>query len=223
MISVQPKTFDKLFDSLKERESLFLLGCGGCPVGCDCGGEPELAKLETDLAKSGKQVAGTQVIDFLCNKVLVGQKLSRKLEELKDADCIVVVSCGIGVQAAANMVDMPCYPALDTQSVGGLQGLWPSNERCAACGDCVLDRTGGICPMTTCAKALLNGQCGGSHDGKCEVEEERDCGWHLIYERLKELGQLDNLLADTPPKDYRKYDIPKEWRTTSRWALEVDE
>jgi len=166
---------------------------------------------------------GTAVIDFLCNKALVGLRLSRRLDELKAADCLVVSSCGVGVQATAAMVDKPCHPALNTISSAGFQGLWPSNERCAQCGECVLSYTGGICPVTTCAKGLLNGSCGGSHEGTCEVEKDRPCGWYLIYERLKSLGRLDDYKRLLPVRDHKKMDLPLKHRSTIRWALEAKE
>ncbi len=105
----------------------------------------------------------------------------------------------------------------------GMQGLWPSEERCAGCGDCVLHLTGGICPITTCTKSLLNGMCGGQRDGKCEVDSDRDCGWYLIYNRLKELGRLDNLRKLPPLRDFRKLEVPGNERGTTRWALEKPE
>ena len=134
-----------------------------------------------------------------------------------------MVTCGIGVKAVAKMVDLPACPASNTFSSGGMQGRWRSEERCAGCGDCILDLTGGICPITMCSKGLLNGTCGGQHDGKCEVDPERDCGWYLIYQRLKELGKLDNLKKIPPLRDYRKREVPGSQRRTTRWALEKEE
>jgi hypothetical protein len=121
------------------------------------------------------------------------------------------------------MVDRPCHPALDTLSSAGFQGLWPSSERCGQCGECVLSQTGGICPITTCAKSMLNGPCGGSHKKTCEVEPDRPCGWYLIYERLKDQGRLDNLKKLPHIRSYRKLDIPMGKRSTIRWALEAEE
>lgn len=100
--------------------------------------------------------------------------------------------------------------------------MWPSEERCAGCGDCVLDLTGGICPVTMCSKSLLNGMCGGQQGGKCEVESDRDCGWYLIYKRLEELGKLDNLRKPRRLRDFRKLDVPDHQRNTTRWALRLE-
>ncbi len=174
------------------------------------------------LEKKGKKVTGCTEIDFLCNKVLVGKKLRYKLDKLKKAETILVISCGIGVQATGAIVDIPSLPANDTLSSQGMQGLWPSNERCAGCGTCYLALTGGICPITSCSKSLLNGMCGGQHDGLCEVEENRDCGWYLIFERLKNLGKLDNLKKIPKLRDFRKQDVSDKERNTTRWALEKE-
>jgi ferredoxin len=222
MILSRPKPFEKILASLDGARSVFIVGCGGCPVGCESGGAQELDRLARQIAEKGIRVPGTSMIDFLCNKALVGSRLKRRIEDLRGAERILVMSCGIGVQAVGNMVDLPVLPALDTISAGGLQGLWPSTERCNACGDCVLDRTGGICPFTTCAKKLLNGACGGSNKGKCEVGKDRDCGWYLIYTRLKELGRLDGMKKTIPPRDYRKRDLPDDLRGTTAAALEFE-
>jgi hypothetical protein len=104
-----------------------------------------------------------------------------------------------------------------------MQGLWPSEERCAGCGDCALDLTGGICPVTSCSKSLLNGMCGGQKEGKCEVESDRDCGWLKIYNRLRDLGKLDNLRTLARMRDFRKMDVPGAQRKTTRWAIEAME
>ena len=222
MILSKAKPFEKVIESIRDAGSVFITACGGCPLGCQSGGEAEVARLKESLAAGGKKVTGAVTIDFLCNKALVGTRLKRRIEEIRGADRILVMSCGIGVQAVGNMVDKPSVPVLDTVSAGGLQGLWPSTERCIACGDCVLDRTGGICPFTTCAKRLLNGPCGGSHSGKCEVEKDRDCGWYMIYMRLKDLGLLDRLKEPIPPRDHRKRDLPAELRGTPMAALEFE-
>jgi ferredoxin len=220
MIVSEPKPMDEVIEALSGVSSLFIVTCGGCPVGCKSGGEERTEELTSALSENGVQVTGSALIDFLCNKALVGSRLGYYLPQLKAAEAVLVVSCGIGVQATGNMIDLPAVPANDTISSQGMQGLWPSEERCAGCGDCVLDLTGGICPITMCSKHLLNGMCGGQHDGKCEVENERDCGWYLIYSRLKELGKLDNLRKVPRLRDYRKLDVPDTQRTTTRWALE---
>jgi len=220
----QTKPKDEILASLDGQQKVFVLGCGGCSVGSGTSGLPKLAELAEMLTGAGKEVTGRLLVDFLCNKALVGVRLGRRLDDLRQADCLLVACCGVGVQATANVVDMRCVPACDTLSMGGHQGTWPSSERCNQCGACSLGLTGGICPLTACAKSLVNGACGGTTpDGKCEVGAERDCGWYLIYKRLEALGRLDDYLEYQPPRDQSKFDIPKELRTTIRWALEVEE
>jgi hypothetical protein len=222
MVVNVPKPEEELMEMLSDYGSLFIVACGGCPVGCDSGGQPRIDELSTVLTKNKKTVTGSTEIDFLCNKALVGTKLRYRINQIGDADAVLVVSCGIGVQATAAMVDIPSLPANDTLSSQGMQGLWPSSERCAGCGTCYLAYTGGICPITTCSKSLINGMCGGQHDGLCEVEEKRDCGWNLIYNRLKETGKLDNLKKIPKLRDFRKMDVSDKERHTTRWALEKE-
>jgi len=217
-----PKPDGEVLDSLNKFKNIFILGCGGCPIGCDSGGEERLNELADLLKGNDKKVTGKTLIDFLCNKVLVASRLRDYLSNLQETEAILVVSCGIGVQSTNKMVDLPALPANDTVSSQGMQGLWPSTERCAGCGTCYLAYTGGICPITTCSKSLINGMCGGQHDGKCEVEKDRDCGWFLIYNRLKEIGQLDNLKKIPRLRDYRKEDVPDFERVTTRWAVEKE-
>ncbi len=222
MVVNVPKPDEELLEMLSGHGSLFIVACGGCPVGCDSGGQARIDEVSEILKKNKKRVAGSTEIDFLCNKALVGTKLRYRIGELGSSDAVLVISCGIGVQATAAMVDIPALPANDTLSSQGMQGLWPSSERCAGCGTCYLAYTGGICPITSCSKSLINGMCGGQHEGLCEVEQKRDCGWYLIYNRLKELGQLDNLKKIPKLRDFRKMDVSDNERHTTRWALEKE-
>jgi len=217
------KDYAEIIEALDGESKVFVLACGGCPVGAETASPAKVDETCEKLAEAGKSVTGKMQIDFLCNKSLVSTRLRRQMKTLKESDSILVMSCGVGVQAVNALVDIPARAAFNTVSVHGVQGIWPSEERCAQCGDCVLNYTGGICPMTTCAKQLLNGACGGSHKGKCEVNPDRDCGWYLIYERLTQLGQIDRLKKLFLPKDATVMDIPDQARTTVRWALEVDE
>jgi hypothetical protein len=134
------------------------------------------------------------------------------------------MTCGIGVQATAAVVNKPVHPACNTISLGGSRGEWQGSERCRECGDCVLDLTGGLCPLTVCTKGLLNGQCGGAKNGKCEFQPKtRDCGWQLIYERLKKLGRLDKMKAVLDGKDFAKMQTPEAVRATTKWSVEQRE
>jgi hypothetical protein len=223
MIVTEKKPLEEILESLNNGRKVFIVGCQGCPEGTNAGGPQEIDSLKIQLKDQGKDITDTSLVDFLCNKVLVGKRLVRKEKAILDSDAVLVVSCGIGVQATGAMIPRPVIPALNTLSMGGVQGLWPSSERCGECGDCMLDTTGGICPLTTCAKSLLNGPCGGYHEGKCEVDPEKDCGWYLIYERLKTLDRIQNLMKIQPLRNYGKMDFPIERRHTIYWALEEEE
>jgi ferredoxin len=220
MIYTQNKPIDEVLESLASEKNIFLLACNGCAEVCETGGQKALSEMKAELEKAGKNVAGEALVDFLCNKLLVATRLATERDKLKQADSILALTCGVGVQAVAKVVDMVVHPGANTVSLGGLQGLWPSDERCQACGDCALDYTGGICPITSCAKELLNGPCGGSQDGKCEIDPEKDCGWFKIYERLEKLGRLENLQKIYSPRDHNKMIPSPDLRKTSFYDLE---
>ena len=220
MLFTKDKPLDEVLESLGEEKNIFLLACNGCAEACETGGQEALSAMETEVEKAGKKVTGTCLVDFLCNKLLVTMRLAREMDKISRADSILVLTCGIGVQAVARVVDKVVHPSANTVSLGGLQGLWPADERCEACGDCALDYTGGICPITSCAKSLLNGPCGGSQDGKCEVDPEKDCGWIKIYEQLKKVGRLENLKRIRSPRDYSKMLPSEDLRKTSFYDLE---
>ena len=219
------KPLEEIMTLLEGDKNVFVLGCGGCPEGFETGGSKQVAELADGLKEKGLNVTGTASIDFLCNKALVGIKLKRRAGVLKDSDCILVMSCGVGVQAVAAMVPgKRAAPALNTVSVGGLQGIWPSAERCGACGECYLGYTGGICPVTTCTKSLLNGTCGGTGSaGNCEISPEKPCGWLKIYERLEEINRLDLYGKCPAPRDFGRLEIAEPMRRKTVWALELDE
>jgi ferredoxin len=220
MIFTEKKPMDEILASLGRESNIFLLGCNGCAEVCETGGEKALSEMKEEIEKAGKNVTGMVLVDFLCNKVLVAIRLAKEIDKLRQSDSILVLTCGIGVQAVSKVIDKVVHPAANTVSLGGLQGLWPSDERCQACGDCALDYTGGICPITSCAKELLNGPCGGAKDKKCEVDRERDCGWLKIYERLAKIGRLENLKQIHSPRDHSKMLPSSELRKSPFYDLE---
>jgi hypothetical protein len=223
MNATERKPVTEIVASLADAQRVFILGCTGCPVGCDVGGQKWVDEMTEALTAAGKAVTGAALIELVCNKALVGVKLGRIAEPVLAADAVLVGSCGVGVQAVGNMVARRAVPALDTVCLGYYQGLWPSSERCAECGQCVLAWTGGLCPVTLCAKSLINGQCGGTgYDGSCEVSRDHPCGWKTIYDRLKELGRLDDLRKLQDPRDARKRMVPDARRRTTQFALEVE-
>ncbi len=220
MLLTQNKPIEEVLESLGAEKNIFLLACNGCAEVCETGGEKGLSEMKAELEKAGKTITGRLNVDFLCNKVLVATRLAREMNKIEAADSILVLTCGIGVQAVSKIVNKVVHPSANTISVGGMQGLWASDERCEACGDCALDYTGGICPITFCAKSLLNGACGGTHDGKCEVDKEKECGWQLIYERLEKMGRLDNLKKFHKARDHSKMYPSKEIREKTFYDIE---
>ena len=220
MILSEQKPFEEILSYLDGENSIFLLGCKGCAEASGTGGPVQVQEMKQKLEEAGKKVTGFSNIDFLCEKALVKSRLRAKTESLNAADSILVMTCGVGVQAVAATTNKPCHPACNTVNLGGSRGEWQGSERCIECGDCLLDYTGGICPLTACTKGLINGACGGASNGKCELSPEKDCGWELIYNRLKATNRLDKLKKLIMPKDWSKAQPNVETMATSRYALE---
>lgn len=220
MILTEHKPLSEIIEKLEGEKKIFILGCGGCPEGADTGGVVALNNMKNELEKEGKIITGIMSIDFLCQKALIRSRIKTVLKKIEYSDSILVISCGIGVQASTEVLNKICHPALNTKTFGGITGMWQGTERCDACGNCVLEYTGGICPYTACPKKLLNGGCAGQSNGKCETDPERDCGWELIYKRLKKLGQLDRLYKFILPRDYNKMLPSAKLRKSKLWALD---
>jgi len=220
MLRSEQKPFEEILGYLEGGKKIFLLGCDGCAQSSQTGGWPQVLAMKERLEGAGKKITGHTVIDFLCQKALVASRLRPLEDKVIEADSLLVLTCGVGVQATAAMVKRPVHPGCNTISLGGSQGEWRGSERCVECGDCLLHYTGGICPLTACSKGLRNGACGGASKGKCEVSPEKPCGWELIYERLKEVGRLDQLKQFIPPKQWNKQRPRPEILSTSLWALE---
>lgn len=220
MILSKQKSWEEILEYLDGENNVFILGCNGCAQASGTGGPEQVEEMKIKLAEAGKTVTGSTVVDFLCEKALVKSRLRSRIKQINEADSILVMTCGVGVQAVAASVNKVCHPACDTVNLGGSRGEWRGDERCMECGECLLEYTGGICPLTACTKGLINGQCGGASNGKCELDPEKDCGWELIYLRLKELNQLDKLKIFIAPKDYSKMMPDVTTMSTSRWSLE---
>ena len=206
MIVAERKTIPELIEALKGHKKVLVLGCGTCVTVCLAGGEREVCIISSALRMASK-LAGSPLeveemtIERQCDNVFIEQAA----EAIERNDAVLSLGCGAGVQALAERFETkPVYAGLNTSFIGILeeQGVW--TEKCTACGACVLSEYGGICPITRCAKSILNGPCGGSQDGKCEVRPDQECAWQLIYQRLKDIGQLDKLKEVKPPKDWSK-------------------
>lgn len=202
MIISEKKPFQEILELLKDSEKVVITGCSLCASTCKVGGEEEILAMKTKLEENGKKVLAYKVLDPSCNLLKTKKDLKALKEELKEAEAILSLACGDGTQTVAKLVKNPVYPGNNTLFIGEVERVGQYSEACRACGNCQLGWTGGICPVTLCAKGLLNGPCGGARDGKCEVNLENDCAWILIYNKLKEQGKLDNILQIRDPRNY---------------------
>jgi len=206
MIIAEQKSLQEIDASVEGAKRVLVVGCGGCVSVCLSGGQTETEVLAMAL-RLKREVAGTPVstAEITLERQCDPEYVAKLDEAVKEADCILSLACGIGVQFLAERYpDTVVLPAQDTKFVGGTleHGVW--EERCGLCGECILAATGGICPVIRCAKSLLNGPCGGSHDGNCEVGQDTPCAWVLIYHRLKRLGREAAMDEISPPKDWSK-------------------
>jgi ferredoxin len=195
------KPFEQILESVANDSSIFIIGCGTCATLCHTGGIDEVAGMAEKLTDAGKIVTGTAVPPTGCDEVTSEIKFAFK-DALRAADAVLVMSCAFGVQTAASQLKKPITPALDTLFMGKEGRAGRYSEICMQCGQCVLADTGGICPVTLCHKGLLNGPCGGTSDGMCEVGDGRECAWTLIYNRLQSQGRLDRMRKFHPAKNY---------------------
>lgn len=213
MITAERKPFEEIKEYVKDYERIMVLGCGTCVAVCQAGGEKEAqilaSELRLALGNEGKKVQVTEeTVIRQCDDEFMAD--TAFLEKVKEANIIISIACGVGVQHACNYFNrviegkrVRVVPGLNTTFMGANIEIGHWEERCLGCGDCVLERTGGICPITRCAKGLLNGPCGGSSDGKCEISKDIECAWHLIIERLEALGELDRIKPVEMYKDWR--------------------
>ncbi|MDD5259173.1 MAG: methylenetetrahydrofolate reductase C-terminal domain-containing protein [bacterium] len=185
MIITKQKDIQKILGQLKGKDRVFVVGCAACATKCATGGEEQVRILAEELAKNQKKVTGTIVLDTPCDMRIVKKELLHN-EKAGLAESLVLLSCGAGVQSIAQVCpERDLVPALDTLFLGSIERLGNFNQYCSLCGDCIIDETAGLCPVTRCAKALVNGPCGGAVNGKCEVNSGQDCVWILIYEKLQ--------------------------------------
>lgn len=206
MIITEQKPFDKIKSMLEKFNKVFIIGCGECATLCQTGGEDQVKEMKEKLKGLGKEVTGTAVPKTTCDKRILRRDLKKFKEAIEAAQAILVMACGNGVQTVAEFTGKLVVPALNTLFMGKIERIGRFYERCRACGDCILFETGGVCPLTQCAKGLLNGPCGGYANGKCEVGGwVKDCAWIKIFNALKEQGRLDLFLKFRPPKDHRKW------------------
>ncbi|MBM3157871.1 MAG: hypothetical protein FJ004_11400 [Chloroflexi bacterium] len=222
MIVAEQKNLEEIRREIAPYSRVLILGCGTCVTVCSAGGEREVALLHNALrmaeTRSGN---GTHAFsEFTLKRQCDPEFLDLLKGRVEEVDAILSLACGIGVQAVAErFADLPVLPGVNTFFMGVPKewGIW--DERCAACGDCRLAETGGICPITRCTKGILNGPCAGVKNGKCEASKEMDCAWVEIYRRLERLQQLDNMRRYYPPRNFRT--IPRPKRIVTKANIEV--
>jgi ferredoxin len=204
MVVGEQKPLEEILQMVEPFDRLIIAGCKGCVAVCAAGGEREVRFLASAI-RTARKAQGREI--EIREVTLERQCDPEYVEQIRgfvfDYQAILSLACGVGVQyLAEHYSKIPALPGINTSFVGGAekQGVW--SEKCQCCGNCVLHLTGGICPITRCSKSLLNGPCGGSSNGRCEIDPQVPCGWYLIIERLKELGQLDRYLEIIPPKDW---------------------
>ncbi len=205
MITAVQKPFDEIYESVSGCKKLLVLGCGTCVTVCMAGGEKEVGEFASSIRLANKKNG----LDMEITEDTIERQCDREFfddvkAKIEDADAVLSLACGVGVQFCSEVFQgKRVIPGLNTKFYGTTleMGVW--SERCAGCGDCVLEKFGGICPIARCSKSLLNGPCGGSQDGKCEVDPENiDCVWQLIFDRMKDLGLLSRLEENEPVKDW---------------------
>lgn len=212
VIITEQKPMEEILEMLKPFKKVFIIGCGTCSTVCQTGGEEQVKEMEEKVKKEGKEVTGSVVVEAPCDARMLRRDTRALKKEIENSDAILAMCCGAGVQNIVEHIGKITIPCLNTKFLGQIERIGEFYERCRACGECVLFETGGICPIVRCPKGMLNGPCGGMHDGKCEVGDyQRDCAWVLIYNRLKDLGMLDLYKSFKPPRDYSKLNIqPRE-------------
>ncbi|MBN1806169.1 MAG: methylenetetrahydrofolate reductase C-terminal domain-containing protein [Sedimentisphaerales bacterium] len=205
MIVADRKPLDEILNSIKDYKKIALMGCGGCVTVCFSGGAKAVELLASQIKMARKKQGNEiEIIECTPERQCEYEFIDGLKKEIEQIEAVLSIACGVGVQTMTERhPDTITIPGLNTKFMGYPveHALW--DERCAGCGDCVLEWTGGICPISRCAKKLLNGPCGGSANGKCEVDKDIDCAWQLIYDRLKKLGKLGNLTVVREPKDWR--------------------
>ena len=200
------KSNDELASVLADIDNLFIIACNKCFKEFETIDEPECAELEKIVSEQGKKVTGSARVDFLCNKTQTERKLQDMIPE--GTENVLVISCGLGIQTIADLADKPVYAASNSLNYTGHHGMALTKKSCDACAQCYLNVTGGICPIVDCSKSLVNGQCGGAKNGKCEVDPNKDCAWEKIYRRLEKQGRLSEFLAQPVQlRDYSKVDF----------------
>jgi ferredoxin len=202
------KPFEEIKQQLDGFNRVFIIGCGTCTTMTKTGGIEQVLEMKSQLQEIDKLVSGWTVIPIACDEMSeVAMKENDRA--IQNSNCVLVMSCALGVHKISTYIDRPVIPALDTLFIGMEDTPGYFREVCAQCGQCIIGETAGICPITACHKGLVNGPCGGTNNGKCEVDKEKDCAWTLIYERLKAQKRLDLMRKYQPPHNFQASPRPR--------------
>lgn len=208
------KSEEELERLLEGFGRIFIVGCGTCVTLTQTGGEPEVRAMKERLTKQGKLITGTTVLPVACDN-LTSEAMKEYRQQMDQADVLLIMTCAFGVQTIGRQVKKMVVPALDTLFIGKETSVGLFDEVCTQCGTCVIGETGGICPVTSCHKGLVNGPCGGTNNGKCEIDKKKDCAWTLIYNRLKELDYLDVMRRYHKPRNHQGEPKPGKWNLSN--------
>ncbi len=212
MIVAEQKKLDEILRLIEPYPKILILGCGTCMTVCGAGGEREVSYIDSALRVAHSKAGNGKhsFTEFTVKRQCDPEFLDTLADRVGDVDAVLSLGCGIGVQAVAERFPyLPVLPGVNTSFMGMPKdwGIW--DERCAACGDCRLAETAGICPITRCTKGILNGPCAGTKAGRCEASKDMDCGWVLIYQRLENLKQLEKMRRYYPPRNFRVIPRPR--------------
>jgi len=204
MIVGKQKPFEEIWDMIKNFKKVLVFGCNTCVAICHAGGGKEAEILASMLRmKAYQEGVEMEVKHAAIERHCEPEFFDPVMEDVKTNDVVLSTACGVGVNFLAERIgDIPVFPGINTQFFGAVPKAGVFVELCAGCGNCVLHLTGGICPVARCAKSLMNGPCGGTNNGKCEISQDVDCAWYLILERMTKLGTLEKLSEIKPPRDW---------------------
>lgn len=204
MIISEQKSKEELLLALDGCERLFLVGCAACATACKSGGEEEVFRMQEWLTSLGREVTGSLIIEEACHIMRAGRDLRQHRLAVEEADVLLVLACGAGIQSISSSTDKRVIGGLNSLFLGNIRRFGQYEEKCSLCGDCILNETAGICPVTNCAKGLLNGPCGGMEEGRCEADRDKECAWNEIFQRLKKQGRPGVFARTVPPKNWGK-------------------
>lgn len=212
MIITKSKNINTILNQINQ-ESVFIIGCSECATICKTGGENEIYKLEKLLTKQGINVIGSVILEPACHKLNDKRILNKYKKELKDIKQIITLSCGNGAQTISEIFeDKEVISGTDTIFLGQIKHINEFEKKCNLCGNCIIDKYDGLCPITRCPKNMLNGPCGGSIEGKCEIDNNMDCIWHLIYKKFKKKNRL---------KELKEINEPFNWSNSKTWRIKI--